>query len=150
MTTPMMDKGKRKKIDQDSSEDDDTSWVDTWFDTWRESLVSQSSQTVGLLVPPSRLNAITDTDLRRNIPQAPVLRAPRSPTTRVQPQHLREAAAHVNRVAMVGPSRRSRTRTTFSLRLVSIVMSRRGQAIKRWLGCNNAIVDPNKTGGVRS
>ncbi|KAK0284965.1 hypothetical protein LTR35_000302 [Friedmanniomyces endolithicus] len=45
MTTPMMDKGKRKKIDQDSSEDDDTSWVDTWFDTWRESLVSQSSQT---------------------------------------------------------------------------------------------------------
>ncbi|TKA44042.1 hypothetical protein B0A54_04808 [Friedmanniomyces endolithicus] len=45
MTTPVMDKGKRKKIDQDSSEDDDISWVDDWFDTWRESLVSQSSQT---------------------------------------------------------------------------------------------------------
>ncbi len=142
----MMDRGKRKKIDQDSSEDDDKSWIDRFW----ESLVSQSSHTVGLLVRPSYLNAMTYTDLRRKALQAPALHAPRSPTTQVQPQHLRKAAAHVKRVTMVGPSRRSRTRTMISPRLVSIVTCRRGQAIKRWLGCNNAIVDPNKTGGVRS
>ncbi|KAK1087085.1 hypothetical protein LTR33_001244 [Friedmanniomyces endolithicus] len=36
-----MDRGKRKKIDQDSSEDDDKSWIDRFW----ESLVSQSSHT---------------------------------------------------------------------------------------------------------
>ncbi|TKA63237.1 hypothetical protein B0A55_11393, partial [Friedmanniomyces simplex] len=37
----MMDKGKRKKIDQDSSEDENPTWIDSFW----ESLVSQSSQT---------------------------------------------------------------------------------------------------------
>jgi len=148
MTAPMMDKGKRKKIDQDSSEDDNTTWIDSWW----ESLISQSSQMVGILVRPSRLNAMTDTDLRRKSLQAPVLHAPPPPTTRVQLRHLPKSAAHVSRVAVVGLSRRSPTRIMFSPRLVSIVTSRRGQAIKRWLGCNNTtcIVDPNKPGGVRS
>ncbi|KAK0829960.1 hypothetical protein LTR73_004097 [Friedmanniomyces endolithicus] len=54
-----MDKGKRKKIDQDSSEDDNTAWIDSWW----ESLISQSSQTTQVTPSsgPSRAATANDT-----------------------------------------------------------------------------------------
>ncbi|KAK1067088.1 hypothetical protein LTR12_007474 [Friedmanniomyces endolithicus] len=59
MTAPMMDKGKRKKIDQDSSEDDNTTWIDSWW----ESLISHSSQTTQVTPSsgPSRTSTANDT-----------------------------------------------------------------------------------------